>query len=394
MICFQRIPVLFALFAIAGMARGEDAYLETSVKLQTPKKAGKRSQEGGLEHAPFRLWLPGDVKMIRGVVLNPFYTKAVTQEHWQEACRQWNFGILAANFFGVKQNEFPQVIDQALSQFAKDSGHPELVKAKFCPVGMSAGAGMSVKLAELMPDRVIAVGPVCLEVGPRNAESMKIPMLTIFGERDGGQYEKLAAKLSEARALGARFGIAVQWRRKHEFGRANNLLLPLFDAAIRKRLGQPGESLKDFEESAGWLGDVSDWREGVAFVAPFKEYPGDKSKACWLPDEKTARAWQAFVTAQPQLEMKSPPGLGDGQPFLLHKVGETITVEMKSKTQEKFRVPVEVFAGGKKLGQLEGRKLEIQFDEPGIYPLFLRTEAADGSVLLSRPNTIFVAAPK
>lgn len=392
MIPVRRIAYLIVLTSIVGVVRGEDDYFETQVKLQTPKKDDKRSQEGGLEHAPFRLWLPSHVQTIRGVVFNPFYTRAVTQEHWQAACRQWEFGILASNFFGVKQSEFPQVVDLALSQFAEKSGHAELVKAKFCPVGMSAGAGMCVKLAELMPDRVIAAGPVCLEVGPKNEESMKIPILTIFGERDGRQYEKLAARLPEVRAQGARFGIAVQWRRKHEFGRANNVLLPLFDAAIRKRLGEPGQPLREFEESAGWLGEISNWKEGLAMIAPVAEYQKDKSKACWLPDGKTAHTWQAFVTYQPQLQLKSPPGLGDDQTFVLHRVGESITIEMKSNNQKRLSKSIDVYAGDQKLGQLEDGKLEIQFDKPGIYPLFLRTTGADGSVLLSRPNTILVEA--
>ena len=388
---FRKMIAMMAIFSIAGIVRGEDVYLETLVKLQTPKKDGNRSKEGGLEHVPFRIWLPSDAKTIRGVVFNPFYTQAVTQEHWQAACRQWDFCILASNFFGAKPDEFPQLIDNALSEFAKQSQHAELAQAKLCPVGMSAGAGMSVKIAELMPGRVIAVGPVCLEVGPRSEASLKIPMLTIFGERDGRQHEKLMAKLPEVRSQAARFAIAVQWDRKHEFARANNLLMPLFDAAIRQRLGQPGEPLKDFPESAGWLGDVSDWKNGIATIAPFAEYKGDKAKACWLPDENTARAWQAFVTYKPPLELKSPPGLGDGQPFILHKVGETITVEIKAELKHESTPPVEVFAGEKTLGQLQAGKLEIQFDRPGIYPLFLRAQNADGSVRLSRPNTILVA---
>jgi len=76
---------------------------------------------------------------------------------------------------------------------------------------------------------------------------------------------------------------------------------------------------------------------------------------------------------------------------VLHQVGDGITVEMKSRTREPFPAPVEVFAGGEKLGRLEAGKLEIQFDQPGIAPLFLRTRSADGSVMLSRPNTILVA---
>ena len=78
-----------------------------------------------------------------------------------------------------------------------------------------------------MPERVIAIGPVCLEAGPQNEASMQIPILTIFGERDGKQYEKLMARLKDSRRQSARFGIAVQWQRKHEFAKANNLLKKL-----------------------------------------------------------------------------------------------------------------------------------------------------------------------
>ena len=103
-------------------AIAEEVYLEAQVKLREPKKDSKRAREGGLEHAPFRLWLPAGVKTIRGVSFNPYYTKAVTQQHWQAACRQWGFGILAANFFGVKSDEIPTMVNTALATFAKESG--------------------------------------------------------------------------------------------------------------------------------------------------------------------------------------------------------------------------------------------------------------------------------
>ena len=41
-----------------GTAAAAEVYLDTLVKLSVPKKDGQRSREGGLEHAPFRLWLP------------------------------------------------------------------------------------------------------------------------------------------------------------------------------------------------------------------------------------------------------------------------------------------------------------------------------------------------
>ena len=382
------IALLALCLCLHVVVSAEDTYLDTLVKLRVPKKESKRSTEGGLGHVPFRIWLPEGVKTIRGVTFNPFYTKAVTQKHWQAACRQWGFGILAANFFGAKNDEIPRMIDAALTTFAKESGHGELAQAKLCPVGMSAGAGMSTRIAEHLPERVIAVGPVCLEVGPRDAKSMEIPMLTVFGDRDGKQYEKLMAKLPEARAQGGRFSIAPQWGRKHEFARANNLLMPLFDAAIRVRLGKSGEPLKPFGEKDGWLGDVSGWKEGGSVIAPFGKFKGNKAKACWFPDAKTAYAWQAFVTFKPQLKLKNPPGLGDGQPFILHKVSEAIEVQVAGKPKTKGAI--EVWAGTKRLGELAEGKLMVKFSEPGFYPVFLKALNDEGAVIRSRPNTLIV----
>ena len=88
------LRLLWILFFSSSLL-AKDIYLDTLVKLRVPKKESKRSIEGGLGHVPFRIWLPEVVKSIRGVTFNPFYTKAVTQKHWQAACRQWGFGILA-----------------------------------------------------------------------------------------------------------------------------------------------------------------------------------------------------------------------------------------------------------------------------------------------------------
>lgn len=369
-------------------ATAQDVYLDTLVKLRVPKKNSKRSSEGGLEHVPFRIWIPAGVQTIRGVTFNPYYTKAVTQKHWQAACRQWGFGILAANFFGARHDEIPEMIHSALAVFADMSDHGELALAKLCPVGMSAGAGMSTRIAEMLPERTIAVGAVCLEVGPRDAESFKIPMLTVFGERDGRQYEKLLARLPAARARGARFAIAPQWRRKHEFARANNLVMLLFDAAIRRRLGPPNTALKPFDEHSGWLGDVSNWREGQATIAPYSEYDGNKAAACWFPDARTAHAWRAFVTYKPALKLKNPPGLGDGQPFVLRRVGAAIEVQLAGSPETAERIAV--YAGSDKLGDLQAGRLVVKFAKPGIYPLYLESRTADGSLARSRPNTLIV----
>ena len=104
--------------------QAEDVYMETSVKRGTPRKESKRSTEGGLEHVPFRIGFPQGVKTIQGVTFT-FYTKAVTQGHWQAACRHWGFGILAANFFRAKNDEIPgQAVKSILIERVEDTGNP------------------------------------------------------------------------------------------------------------------------------------------------------------------------------------------------------------------------------------------------------------------------------
>ena len=104
--------------------QAEDVYMETSVKRGTPRKESKRSTGGGLKHVPFRIGFPQGVKTIQGVTFT-FYTKAVTQGHWQAACRHWGFGILAANFFRAKNDEIPgQAVKSILIERVEDTGNP------------------------------------------------------------------------------------------------------------------------------------------------------------------------------------------------------------------------------------------------------------------------------
>lgn len=164
--------------------------------------------------------------------------------------------------------------------------------------------------------------------------------------------------------------------------------MPLFDVAIRKRLGAPGEPLKPYAEKDGWLGDISQWKDGGSTIAPFAKFTGDRAKTVWLPDAKTAAAWHAFVTFKPVLKLKSPPGLGDGQPFILRKVNEPI--EVIAAGTPKMDGPIEVWAGAGKLGELKQGKLTVKFSRPGFYPVYLKAVGDSGKVVRSRPNTLIV----
>jgi hypothetical protein len=343
------------------------------------------------------MFVPAGVKVVRGAVLNPFYEPTVKQEHWRTAVGLWDFALIGTNFFRVRNDELGWTLLAGLKQLAGASDRGEIEHLPLCVLGMSIGAGLTVRIAEALPERVIACGPVCLEVGPRDAASHRIPMITIFGERDGRQMEKLAEKLPAARTEGAQWASAVQWRLRHDFARANNLIMPLFERAIRHRypagrtpLDGP-VALADYQESNGWIGDPSTWRSQAPHIARVGEFEGDPSKACWLPDAYVAAVWQAFVVHEPRLTIAAPKGFGDKQPFAAHPAGKPITVELQVAPDLNAKM-VDLYDGDRRIATFAGLPPQATIDkpDPGVHALVAIATVDGGGRSLSRPNTTLV----
>lgn len=128
-----------------------DVVVRTELPLKTP-----RSRDpvlgGSREKVFFQVWIPAGVKTVRGAICNPFSKDEAVSKHWQAACRHWRFAYLQTDFDGVKQDDF-SLLPTALTDLAKQSGHPEIEHMPFCWTGMSRGGGMSMQLSELMPER-------------------------------------------------------------------------------------------------------------------------------------------------------------------------------------------------------------------------------------------------
>jgi hypothetical protein len=354
------------------------------VELANPKKT-KDKRAGDAAYAPFSIFIPAGIETIRGVVLNPFHEPTVEQEHWRVAAAHWDFAVVGANLFGVRKEDLGKVTLDGLRELARASGHAEIEHAPLCLAGMSAGGGMCVGITAAIPERVIAAAPVCLEVGPTNEATREVPMLTIFGERDGRQMEKLDAKLPDARSAGAKWGIAVQWGRKHEFHKANNLIMPFFDAAIRLRY--PADKLLPMPADSAWLGVKSEWGEHPATIS----VTGDPSTICWFPDAYTAHVWQAFVIKNPKLRILDPPGLGGGQKLIIHKAGEPLTVKIaasKDITLERITIRL----GDQVALESDGTTREFVLENlpAGIHSIIATGIGQDGTRSLSEPHTILV----
>ncbi len=341
------------------------------------------------------VWIPEGVKVVRGGICNPFSKGDNVGKHWQAACRHWKFADVQVDLDAVKKEEF-SLFKTGLTDLAKKTGHPELQNLPLCFIGMSRGGGMSMTLAEMMPERTIACAPVCLEVGPGTDTTRRVPVMTVFGEKDGSQMEKLLTKLPAERKREARFGIAVQWDRKHEFALANNLAFVFFDDVIIRRLPkQPVADrptpLKDIPLADGWLGDPGTWGKGgkMPTIAAWKDYKGDRDRACWFSSERTAAVWQAFVGGSKDVTISAPPCLGDKQPFTILSAKKPVPVKV-TLTKDIKPTKVAIWDADKRLAETtEGPWTFVVSLKQGIHSIIATVEDSAGR-RTSRPHTIVV----
>ncbi len=373
----------------------KDITVRAEYTLKTP-----RTREpvlgGSKDKVAVTVWIPSGVKTVRGAVCNPFSKGEDVSKHWQAACRQWKFAYVQVDFDAVKKDEF-SILKTGLNDLAKESQHPELAHMPLCFIGMSRGGGMSMQLTELMPERTIASAPVCLEVGPESEASRRIPALTIFGEKDGSQMEKLLTKLPTARKQNSQWAIAVQWNRKHEFGQANNLAFVFFDDVISRRVprdtdaGKPVK-LAELSPESGWLGDTDAWSKtgSLPTISEWKDYKGDRDKACWFPSHRVAATWQAFVSGTKDVTITEPAGLGDGQAFALRPANKPVAVKLTVAATLK-PTKVELWSGNERLAEkTEGPwNFEVSL-KPGIHAIYAVVTQKDIAPRTSRPHTIVV----
>ena len=377
---------------------GETIY-QTAVPLQKPKKSVDRI-DGGLNHVIFSLWLPEDEPSIRGIYLMPFNITGVEQEQSRAMCRHWKFALVGSNFMRVDKAEFGATLLAGLKDLATQSKHPEIAHAPLIAASMSAGVGMCVSLAEQLPDRFIACGLACLEVGPETRRTSGVPMMSIFGERDGRQMSQHEELLPKRRTdFDSKWAITVQWDRKHEWGQSNNLFWPFFDEVIRQRLpadASPVDGpvrLRPVDPDSVWYGNPTTWTSAAATIAPAKSYSDAKSTACWLPGPQTAHVWQAFVARKPLLRIISPMPQGDKRPLSTYGVKDRIAVLIAADSALADG-KIELYDGGNLLttGEMKDHQLTLEIGPLplGIHTLIARTASTADLVGLSRPVVVLV----
>ncbi len=264
-----------------------------------------------------RMYIPADQKVLRGIIVwSPGlggdgrgfatqYRTKVTVEDWGFAAVGVKFPISTNKYIYADQGSGRALLN-SISAHAADSGHLELINAPLLMFGFSHGGAFAYSFTLWRPSRVIAFA--CNKSGYATTAvttpaARAVPGIFFFGEFDHETvYPRMTKILRANRPLGARWSLAEDWGAAHEPGGANNLILPFFDQAIKLRIPEvvaPWTGpvvLNWLSQVTGYLGDNQSFRANPSTITTYGSYPGDKSKASWLPNAVTAGAWRECVT--------------------------------------------------------------------------------------------------
>ena len=239
---------------------------------------------------------------------------------WQPFCTRNGLAYFAIDW-GVWREDPLAFFD--LEGIAAELGHPELANAPVVVSGLSISGYRAITFAEAHSERVLAVlsaQPVMhfaksnkvfnqghqsddARDGADLTRSLGVPLLVQTADND----ELLGVAMGYKFALCGR-GQGAPWTyfcrpgggSGHGASSMREVAVPWLEAVLAQRLpldvdlskGKP--TLKPIVMDKAWFGNAK-----TLEVADSAKYPGERSKASWLPDKATAEAWKKHGIGMP-----------------------------------------------------------------------------------------------
>ena len=265
------------------------------------------------DKASFYVYVPESVETVRAA----FYISMhgignIKTPILQKFAEEEQLALVAMNGDPVKRGvKSVSVLEEYIQKLADLSGHPELAQAPIMTFGHSNGTGFSASFPRDWPARTIAW--VAFHPGfsgyVQFPNTEKVPALVMCGSRDkyflNARQDKVVAKMRSSRQ--AAMCAMIECGVGHSPADAPAtwaFIIDFLKAAMRVRLAEDG-SLKPVDIKSGWLGATYDLEAGGhqrLEIAPYADFPGDKSTANWLPDGTFAKIWQAYGQRDPKKE--------------------------------------------------------------------------------------------
>jgi hypothetical protein len=358
------------------------------------------------------IFIPGDTKVLRGVLLHSAHYNIRADDRWAEMCRTMGWAHLALSVEGNQRvQRLSEGIDLALKVFADQSGHTELLNLPITCVGHSAGGqGMLALLS--YPKRLLTDCISCgwISSAGKLGPCAEVPYLCVLGAipDDFKMLPDVEANFLPARAAGLPWGLALQWGCAHDFGNCSALFVPWIQGVNAFRVPASWDPLsgpvplKPMKESDGWLGDRASVEGNFATVTSFAEYHGDKALASWFPSRASALVWRAFVSKDSPLILEAaasdastslPPLKPNGERGMMVNPGRDVTLRVRfSKPMDRPMAiqQIEYFDGDVSLGTTKAEPWNLEWKNPpqGAHPVYAVWTMADGSQGTTSPALI------
>ncbi len=267
------------------------------------------------DNAQFKLWYPGGVDHVQAILVlvpgsNGDGRGEADDPGWQAFASAHDLALVACRFTDKPHPEgfieeyvdvsrgSGQALVDAVSSFARRSGHLELADAPFLLWGMSAGGEFNYEFTAWKPERVVAFvvnkGNIYYHALLSKA-ARSVPGILFTGEKDlAYRIQTIDGLFAVNRRGGALWALAQEPGVAHVVGRSRDVALVLFEDALRLRVTPGSTVLKPLDEKDGFIGDLDQktykaMGEGRAPNAP----------TAWMPTERVAKAWRAIVTGEP-----------------------------------------------------------------------------------------------
>lgn len=318
------------------------------------------------QSAQFRLWVPDGGKPLRALLIRQHGCGRAGVDHaddvqWQALARKYDAALLGSHFVQNKEcvdwfdptRGSERALLAALQHFATESKHPELTTIPWALWGHSGGSLWALNLTYRHADRTLAVFGRSQATLGGDGRVNGIPILLNYGEQEKtGRFASVHTNSQQLfnakRAGGAFIAVSIDPKASHDCRNARHLAIPFFDAVLAQRLPAAGQTaLKPMNDGLAWLGNPD-----TLAISSAAQYAGDKTKACWLPDETTARRWQEFGKTGSVTDL-TPPAPVAG--LLAKKTTEGVSLSWSAVADLDTGIKhFAIYRDGKKIGTLGG----------------------------------------
>lgn len=250
-----------------------------------------------------------------------------------------------------------------IQYFATQTGHPELVKAPWLPVGHSNGGQMSFGFNSFDPAKTIGFITTKGQFYRTNSPSplaLRTPGMLTSGTADSTARQDAIKKLFTInRPRGALWAWINEQGVGHDDTFARNMTYPFMEECVRLRYPadqQPSASyqpvLKDLIESDGWLvgDDTADWTTGYTPIKAAQDETGNIRSWGWVPNKRMAYIYRAYSSYNKVGSVTSNSTGGSGTPQTATVVTAPNTLNFQVSLTNGSWSSIEFFEGDESLG--------------------------------------------